>query len=154
VGSAGSIARAVDDARAQELPGFRLELVAVDFVGEHELVDGNEPLLEHAGAQYRVRADDVLALTDADVQRVRWEAQSDGAPAFTIVFRGPARAGVRERSLRRVDREDAVRIDGRVVGVAMYRSWLLDGALMYEGGDRPDEVRAIYRALTGLEPPR
>jgi len=152
-GSAPSIARAVDDARAQDLPSFRFELVAVELVGEHQVVDASQPVLEHAGAQYHVRTDDVLALTDADVQRVRWEPDADGAPAFTVVFRGPAGASVRERSLRRLDREDALRIDGRVVGVAMYRGWLLDGAMNYGGGDRPDEVRAIFRALTGLEPP-
>lgn len=147
----GSIARSIEDACPQELPAFEIRMVGARPVYPNEIVAPEALVVELEGQRYVLDEDDTLLLSNTDVRRIRWEpeAERDG---FTLVLQDDAAAQLRERSVRRMDRHDALYLDGELVSIPIFGDVLLVGSFNYNGAREDGQVRDLYRRLSGRQP--
>jgi hypothetical protein len=133
-----TIAETWREYRPQTLPNFTIELVAARPVIAK--VDGEVVTTEHG--RFVLDRSDTLRFTRGHVRRVR---RRDGG--VSIRTSGWVAGAVRERSVRRLGRHDAIFVNGRLISVPVYSGFLIDGRLFISEGEGRDGGE-LYRALT------
>jgi hypothetical protein len=143
---------------AQDLRPFTAELVCARRAYDAEIISPDADVVEANGAPYLLDHRDTLRFTVDDVGRVLWFPAADGARASVgIRLRLGLDGDLARRSARGVSSHgswdsDALFVDGRLFLVAAYRGLLLDGRASISADETDDDLRELYRLLTGSDP--
>jgi hypothetical protein len=109
-------------------------------------------VFQFEGHPYNVHKDDCLALAGPELREIGWYPEPDGRTSVVLHLGGELADRLESRTEHRMSQFDATFVGGSLWTISLHEH-VMSEAIALSSPDR-DKQRALFKQLTGVEPPR